>query len=95
MSATSRLTPVATEGPNIKLAPRPLEQDLLNHDAAPSVTEGVRMQFASGRGRTQYQTFMFWLLRAVAACNVRRSSSESLSTVNVFCVPAMRLSVST
>ena len=50
MSATSRLTPVATEGPNIKLAPRPLEQDLLNHDAAPSVTEGVRMQFCQRQG---------------------------------------------
>ena len=70
MSATSRLTPVASDGPNIKLAPRPLEQDLMNHDADPPVNSGVRLQFASGKGRGQYQTFMFWLLRGVAACNV-------------------------
>ena len=70
MSATSRLTPVASDGPNIKLAPRPLEQDLMNHDAEPPVNSSVRLQFASGKGRGHYQTFMFWLLRGVAACNV-------------------------
>lgn len=70
MSATSRLTPVASDGPNIKLAPRPLEHDLMNHDTEPPVNSGVRLQFASGKGRGQYQTFMFWLLRGVAACNV-------------------------
>ena len=71
MSATSRLTPVPSAGPSIKLTPRPLEADLKHHDAEePPREEGVRLQFASGKGRGQYQTFMFWLLRAIAACNV-------------------------
>lgn len=71
MSATSRLTPVPSTGPSIKLTPRPLEADLKHHDAdEPPREEGARLQFASGKGRGQYQTFMFWLLRAIAACNV-------------------------
>ena len=71
MSATSRLTPVPSAGPSIKLTPRPLEADLKDHDAdEPQRDEGARLQFASGKGRGQYQTFMFWLLRAIAACNV-------------------------
>ena len=70
MSATTRLTPVTSDGPSIKLAPRPLEEDLMNHEAEQPVHDGVRLQFTSGKGRGQYQTFMFWLLRGVAACNV-------------------------
>ena len=69
MSATSRLTSVPSTGPSIKLTPRPLEADLKHHDAdEPPREEGARLQFASGKGRGQYQTFMFWLLRAIAAC---------------------------
>lgn len=71
MSATSRLTPVPSAGPSIKLTPRPLEADLKHHGAdEPPSEEGARLQFASGKGRGQYQTFMFWLLRGIAACNV-------------------------
>jgi len=70
MSATSRLTPVSSGATDIKLTPRPLQEDLDHHEAETPPTNGAPLKFVSGRKRGRRQTLMFWVLRGVAACNV-------------------------
>lgn len=70
MSATSRLTPVTSGATGIKLTPRPLKDDLDHHEAETPPERSTPLRFASGKQRGRRQTFMFWMLRCVAACNV-------------------------
>lgn len=70
MSATSRLTEASSGATGIKLTPRPLQEDLDLHEAAPMPASAVPMHFVSGKQRGHRQVLMFWLLRCVAACNV-------------------------